>query len=122
MFSVLIRLALTAALAALAALAASNWQNYYQRQLNEGFTNFLVMGSLIVLGGLAVAVWSFRTRLFGLVVRALLSVPFIGFIILVIVWVRPTRDQPLAVMFFTGLCAVCVLLIAAMWSYWPKKP
>lgn len=121
MFSMLIRLALTSALAALSALAASYWQNDFQRQLDDGFTNFLVIGSWIVLGGLVVAVWSFRTRLFGLVIRTLLSVPFVGFIILVIVWVRPTREQPLALMFFTGLCAVCALLIAAMWSYWPKK-
>lgn len=121
MFSVLMRLALTSALAALAALAASYWQNYYERQLDDGFTNLLVMGSLIVLGVLAVAVWSFRTWVFGLVIRTLLSVPF-GFIILVVVWARPTRDQPLAVIFFTGLCSACVLLVAAMWSYWPKKP
>jgi hypothetical protein len=121
MFSILIRLALTSALAALAALAASYWQNEFQRQLDGGLTNMLVIGSGIVLSGLAMAVWSFRTRLFGLVMRALLSLPFAAFIVFVVVWIRPTRDQPLAVMFFTGLCAACALLIAAIWSYWPKK-
>lgn len=121
MFSVLIRLALTSALAALAALAATYWQNEFQRQADYGFTNFLISGCLVLLGGLVATVWSFRTRVFGFVVRALLSVPFVGFIAFVVAWIRPTREQPLALMFFTGLCAVCALLIAAMWSYWPKK-
>ncbi len=121
MFSIFIRLALTAALAALAAFVSSYWYQSFLGQEDYGFTKFLVSGGLLILCGLVVSVWSFRTRLFGLVMRTLLSMPFAGFIIFVIVWIRPTPAEPLVLVFFTGLCAVSVLLVAAMWSYRPKK-
>lgn len=123
MFSVLIRLALTAGLAALAALAASNWQNEFQRQADYGFTNFLISGCLVLLAGLAGAIWTYRTKAFGIASRAVLTVPLAGFVVFVVRWVQPFHLMPFSgTAFFVAMIVACILLIVAMWSFWPKKP
>ena len=121
MFSVFIRLALTSALAALFAGFATSWQHY--RGEYGYLPNFALSCGMAMLIGLAVAIWTYRTIAFGIALRAVLSVPIAGFAVFIVVWVEPFHNMPLSgIAFFGTMILACVLLIAAMWSYWPKKP
>lgn len=118
--SMLLRVALTAAIFAFALLIASGWDSH-QREIVAEVWKFGIIVALLVLAGVIGIVWTFRTKWFGVAIRLTLSVPLMACMFIMLVWISPPFEKAVSMAFKGAVVVALASLYFALWYYWPEK-